>query len=123
MAGEFARAMTRAHGADYLAGTACEMLYPTSGDSLDFAFEELGAEFAYTVELRPGVRGGGRGGNGGGSGAVAAGGGGAAGGGILAAVAGALYGSGRGFLLPERQILLAAEEAWDGVMHVLRLIH
>ncbi|KAK4097621.1 peptidase M14, carboxypeptidase A [Parathielavia hyrcaniae] len=60
LAGELAEAMTAVHGTRYRAGTACGLLYPTSGDSADYAFEVLGADYAYAVELRPGV--GGRGG-------------------------------------------------------------
>jgi hypothetical protein len=57
LAGELAEAMGKVHGTAYKAGTACDLLYPTSGDSADYAFEVLGAEYAYTVELRPGLRG------------------------------------------------------------------
>jgi len=49
--------MKKVHGTKYKTGTACELLYPTSGDSADWAFEKLRAEHAYTVELRPGKRG------------------------------------------------------------------
>lgn len=49
--------MKKAHGTEYKAGPACGMLYPTTGDSVDYAFEALGADYAYTVELRPGRRG------------------------------------------------------------------
>jgi len=49
--------MKKVHGVEYQTGTACELLYPTSGDSADWAFEKLRAEHAYTVELRPGKRG------------------------------------------------------------------
>ncbi|KAL2177455.1 uncharacterized protein P884DRAFT_329765 [Thermothelomyces heterothallicus CBS 202.75] len=35
LAGEFAEAMGKVHGSKYRAGTACELLYPTSGDSAD----------------------------------------------------------------------------------------
>jgi hypothetical protein len=87
VAGELAAAMRKVHGTKYKAGTACELLYPTSGDSADYAFEVLGAEYAYTVELRPGLR-----------------------------------GNGRGFELPEKQILPTAEEAWAGVKHIVQLI-
>lgn len=48
--------MAKVHGTRYKAGAACNLLYPTSGDSADFAFEVLGASYAYTVELRPGLR-------------------------------------------------------------------
>lgn len=94
--------MRAVHGAEYRAGSACDLLYPTSGDSADYAFDVLGVEYAYTVELRPGIgkeKGGGRGGHRGAGGSAA------------------------GFALPEGQIRMAAEEAWDGVRHVLRLIH
>jgi hypothetical protein len=57
LAGELAEAMSKVHGTRYEAGTACSLLYPTSGDSADYAFEVLGADYAYTVELRPEVRG------------------------------------------------------------------
>ncbi|KAL2161798.1 hypothetical protein VTH06DRAFT_7582 [Thermothelomyces fergusii] len=56
LAGELAEAMGKVHGSRYRAGTACELLYPTSGDSADWAFDVLGADYAYTVELRPGLR-------------------------------------------------------------------
>jgi hypothetical protein len=59
LAGELAHAMRNAHGTEYRTGTACGLLYPTSGDSADWAFEVLGADYAYTVELRPGLREGG----------------------------------------------------------------
>ncbi len=49
--------MKKVHGTEYTAGAACKMLYPTTGDSVDYAFEVLGADYAYTVELRPGRRG------------------------------------------------------------------
>lgn len=49
--------MRKAHGTEYRTGTACGLLYPTSGDSADYAFEVLRADYAYTVELRPGLRG------------------------------------------------------------------
>lgn len=55
---ELATAMTATHGTPYRAGAACELLpYRASGDSADWAFEVLGADHAYTVELRPGLRG------------------------------------------------------------------
>ena len=59
LAGELAHAMRKAHGTEYRTGTACGLLYATSGDSADWAFEVLGADYAYTVELRPGLREGG----------------------------------------------------------------
>ena len=49
--------MKAVHGTKYKAGSACELMYPTSGASADYAFEVLGAVYAYTVELRPGLRG------------------------------------------------------------------
>ncbi|KAH6624015.1 hypothetical protein B0J18DRAFT_166276 [Chaetomium sp. MPI-SDFR-AT-0129] len=101
VASELASAMRAVHGADYRAGAACELLYPTSGDSADYAFDVLGVEYAYTVELRPGI-GKGKGGRGGKR---------------------RSGGSAAGFALPEREIRMAAEEAWGGVRHVLRLIH
>ncbi|KAK3904190.1 hypothetical protein C8A05DRAFT_42699 [Staphylotrichum tortipilum] len=54
LAGELAEAMRKVHGTKYKSGTACNLLYATSGDSADFVFEVLGADYAYTVELRPG---------------------------------------------------------------------
>ncbi len=48
--------MRKVHGTKYKSGTACKLLYPTSGDSADYAFEVLGADYAYTVELRPNQR-------------------------------------------------------------------
>lgn len=57
LARELAGAMKKVHGVEYKTGTACGLLYPTSGDSADWAFEKLGADHAYTVELRPGKRG------------------------------------------------------------------
>ncbi|KAK3295196.1 uncharacterized protein B0H64DRAFT_416990 [Chaetomium fimeti] len=92
---ELAGAMGAAHGTEYRAGAACELLYAASGDSADWAFEVLGVDYAYTVELRPGLRGRGPGG-----------------------AAGAA-----GFRLPERHIRGTAEEAWAGVRHVLRFVH
>ncbi|KAL2194701.1 hypothetical protein P885DRAFT_42468 [Corynascus similis CBS 632.67] len=56
LAGELAEAIGQPHGTRYRAGTACELLYPTSGDSADYVFETLSADYAYTVELRPGLR-------------------------------------------------------------------
>ncbi|AEO68608.1 uncharacterized protein THITE_2118175 [Thermothielavioides terrestris NRRL 8126] len=56
LAGELAEAMSKVHGAEYKAGAACELLYATTGDSVDYAFEVLGADYAYTIELRPGPR-------------------------------------------------------------------
>ncbi|KAK4149364.1 hypothetical protein C8A00DRAFT_47011 [Chaetomidium leptoderma] len=56
LVGELAEAMGKVHGTKYKAGTACGLLYPTSGDSADYAYEVLGADYAYTVELRPGLR-------------------------------------------------------------------
>jgi hypothetical protein len=53
--------MGKVHGTRYRSGAACELLYPTAGDSADYAFEVLGADYAYTVELRPGLDGGGGG--------------------------------------------------------------
>ncbi|KAH6838622.1 hypothetical protein B0I37DRAFT_400227 [Chaetomium sp. MPI-CAGE-AT-0009] len=94
---ELAAAMGAAHGTQYRSGAACELLYAASGDSADWAFEVLGADYAYTVELRPGLRARGPGGAGG---------------------AGAA-----GFRLPERLIRGTAEEAWEGVRHVLRFVH
>ncbi len=79
--------MKKVHGTKYKAGTACSTLYPTTGDSADYMFEVLGADYAYTVELRPGRKG------------------------------------KAGFKLPENQILPTAEEVWEGVRHVLQLIH
>lgn len=49
--------MKKVHGTEYKSGTACGLLYPTSGDSVDYVFEVLRADYAYTVELRPGRRG------------------------------------------------------------------
>ncbi|KAK4235597.1 hypothetical protein C8A03DRAFT_36545 [Achaetomium macrosporum] len=90
LAGELADAMRKVHGTEYRAGAACDLLYPTSGDSADYAFEVLGADYAYTIELRPGLDSGFKEG---------------------------------GFRLPEEQILGTAEEAWEGVRHVVQFIH
>ncbi|EAQ91706.1 hypothetical protein CHGG_03641 [Chaetomium globosum CBS 148.51] len=55
---ELAAAMSATHGTRYRAGAACELLaYRASGDSADWALDVLGADHAYTVELRPGLRG------------------------------------------------------------------
>ena len=56
LGGELAEAMRKVHGTKYKSGTACNLMYATSGDSADYAFDVLGADYAYTVELRPGRR-------------------------------------------------------------------
>lgn len=45
--------MKAVHGAEYTTGTACDVMYTTSGSSEDHAFGIGGAEYAYTIELRP----------------------------------------------------------------------
>lgn len=77
--------MKRVHGRTYKTGTACDLLYPTSGSSEDHAFL-IGAAYAYTIELRP-------------------------------------TGRDKGdFHLAEDQIEPAAEEAFAGVMAMLKLM-
>lgn len=54
VARDAANAMKAVHGTVYKTGTACELLYPTSGSSEDYAYDVVGADYAYTIELRPG---------------------------------------------------------------------
>lgn len=43
----------RYSGSRYVFGASCSTLYPTTGDSIDYMTSVAGAEYAWTIELRP----------------------------------------------------------------------
>lgn len=45
-------AIRNTHGKEYLSGAMIETIYPSSGDSVDWAYAECGVPVAYTFELR-----------------------------------------------------------------------
>jgi len=46
------KAMNAAFGSNFQAGSICNMLYMSTGCSVDFAFDVARAEYSYTLELR-----------------------------------------------------------------------
>ena len=48
-----AQALFNSGGSRFITGQSCETLYATTGDSTDYMMDEAGAEFAWTIELRP----------------------------------------------------------------------
>ncbi|UPL02011.1 hypothetical protein LCI18_012945 [Fusarium solani-melongenae] len=57
LAGEMAHGIFKVNGTQYTYGPSCSTLYPSTGTSLDYMAGKAGAEFAWTIELRPGWNG------------------------------------------------------------------
>jgi hypothetical protein len=45
--------MEAVHGANYSFGTSSELIYITSGSSLDWAYSKLGVKYVFAIEMRP----------------------------------------------------------------------
>ncbi|RSL55708.1 hypothetical protein CEP54_009232 [Fusarium duplospermum] len=57
LAGEMAHQIFKMNGTHYTYGPSCSTLYPSTGTSPDYMAGKAGAEFAWTIELRPGWNG------------------------------------------------------------------
>ncbi|KAJ3457861.1 hypothetical protein MRS44_015002 [Fusarium solani] len=57
LAGEMVHQIFKVNGTQYTYGPSCSTLYPTTGTSPDYMAGKAGAEFAWTIELRPGWNG------------------------------------------------------------------
>ncbi|KAJ4157106.1 hypothetical protein NW754_008748 [Fusarium falciforme] len=54
LAGEMAHRIFKVNGTQYTYGPSCSTLYPSTGTSPDYMAGKAGAEFTWTIELRPG---------------------------------------------------------------------
>ncbi|WAO95304.1 Peptidase-M14 domain-containing protein [Fusarium falciforme] len=57
LAGEMAHRIFKVNGTQYTYGPSCSTLYPSTGTSPDYMAGKAGAEFTWTIELRPGWNG------------------------------------------------------------------
>ncbi|KAM0429803.1 hypothetical protein ACHAPT_006409 [Fusarium lateritium] len=53
LAGEMAHQIFKVNGTEYTYGPSCSTLYPSTGTAPDYMAGKVGAEFAWTIELRP----------------------------------------------------------------------